>query len=150
MPVDVRVISVNKKVTTTTKKVLTHNTSSVKGLTNPIPRGSAAALLNPISFDVNIDVVGPRANSCPEKCTAMHKDMCITALIFGDRRIFIFSLCRSVIIVRSVFEGFVFVFAFVVASGGDSDDDDDDGGGCGGGCSKLSFSLRFSDISSSP
>ena len=136
----VRVISVNKKAKN--KKVLTHNTSSVKGLTNPIPRGSAAALLNPISFDVNIDVVGPRANSCPEKCTAMHKDMCITALNFGDRFIFIFSLCRS------VFEGFVFVFVFVVAFGGDSDGDD--GGVCGDRCSKLSFSLRFSDISCSP
>lgn len=46
---------------------LTHNTIPEKGLTYPTAKGNAAELSDPISFDVNIALVGDLKNSCPAK-----------------------------------------------------------------------------------
>ena len=44
-----------------------YNMMIEKGLTTPTANGSAAELLNPISLEVNKDVMGALASSCPEK-----------------------------------------------------------------------------------
>lgn len=41
----------------------THNTKAENGETNPTVNGSAAELINPVSFEVKRDPTGPLANS---------------------------------------------------------------------------------------
>ena len=48
-----------------------NNNKTEKGLTNPTANGNIAELWNPISCDVNMDMVGLRVISCPAKWMAM-------------------------------------------------------------------------------
>jgi len=56
-------------------QLLTHKRKTENGLTNPTERGKADAFSNPTSLEVNKELVGARASSCPEKCIAMDNAM---------------------------------------------------------------------------
>ncbi len=72
---------------------------------HPTARGKTAELWNPISVEVNMDMVGLRANSCPAKCVAMANVMYITAFLrcFFVKAAFLSSLSLLLLVVLLLF-----------------------------------------------
>lgn len=70
--------------------VRTQSNRTEKGLTQPTPNGTAAALSNPYSLEVNNVTEALRTHSCPAKCIALANVMQKMDCALGDEQ----NVCR--------------------------------------------------------